>query len=196
MRLALLLLAIAAASADTLAQTPALPVTSPPHVVRLVDLATILGPIFSLGVGLLTLAVLRGQSRRTELLTLQLKRADILQTFNSRYDQLWAVRQQPDLVADPATYYGRFWSLQLDQYVQWRAGFVQDEDFETWLNQRCRDFRRNADFKKMPFGDGWDAAKSDLAAPPPFLSLVEALRHPSAEPATLAHLALAQARNA
>jgi hypothetical protein len=154
------------------------------HVKHLVDLAAILSPVLSLAVGLLTIQVLRSQvrlsreiSRSSEELTRQLKRADIVQGFNTRYDRLWEVRHNPELVADAKTFHLRFWSLQLDQYIQWKDGFVPDADFSTWMSQRRGDFSRDSEFNQVSFSDGWRHAQSEMAASATFTTLIEDVRN-------------------
>jgi hypothetical protein len=152
------------------------------HVKHLVDIATIVAPFLSFAIGALTLVVLKEQIRlsrdlgaRTETLTRELKRADIVQALNTRYDQLWQLRHNPSTVEDADSFFLRFWSLQLDQFAQWRDGFVPDDDYATWLQQRHDDYQRNWRFKDMDFGQGWQRAKTGMATNSAFVALLEAV---------------------
>ena len=138
---------------------------------------TVIGPLLSLVIGVLTLIVLYLQIRTTK----ELKRADILQGFNARYDRLWDIQHNPSTVEEPQTFYTRFWSLQLDQFVQWRDGYINQKDYRVWLLQRRGDFQAKSAFKGVASSDGWEAAKKEIAASPAFVALIERLRDPMAD---------------
>jgi hypothetical protein len=150
------------------------------HVKHLVDIATILAPFLSFVIGILTVVVLREQLRlsrdlgdRTDELTRELKRADIVQALNTRYDRLWQLRHNPSAVEDAASFFLRFWSLQLDQFAQWRAKFVPDDDYATWLQQRRGDYERDWKFRDMGLVDGWKLAKTEMAENSAFFVLLD-----------------------
>ena len=154
------------------------------NISNAIDWTGLLGPVFTLIVGILTVWVLRQQiqiskdlGKRSEVLTRELKRADILQGFNARYDRLWDIRHNPSTIEVPQTFFTRFWSLQLDQFVQWRDDYLANKDYRVWLLQRQGDFHRNWEFKNLKFLDGWEAAKHEMAANSAFVTLIESLRN-------------------
>lgn len=56
----------------------------------------------------------------------------------------------------PEGYWQTFWSLQQEQFRQWRAGSLDRREFLTWMNARRREYRYNHEVGCMAFRAGWE----------------------------------------
>jgi hypothetical protein len=72
-----------------------------------------------------------------------IKRSDVLSNFHRRFAEIAELRLRNEVKADPNFYYGRFWSLQKDQFEAWDSGLVSNEQFRFWMDSRCIDWRQN-----------------------------------------------------
>lgn len=129
------------------------------------QLASIISAFGTVATGIGTLIVLYLSlklNRRAMLLAHQSKRADILSECNSRFSRIMEMRSNPEVIANPKIFFERFWTLQFDQYTFWRKGFVDDEVFEYWMENRYVEWQQNLSFGDMLYQDGYKAIKDTL----------------------------------
>jgi hypothetical protein len=132
------------------------------------QLATIIGSFGSIATGIGTLIVLflsLKLSKRSILLAHQSKRADILSECNSRFSRIMEMRSNPEVIANPKYFFERFWTLQFDQYTFWRMGFVDDDVFEYWMENRYINWKQNLFFGDMHYQDGYKSIVETLRQP-------------------------------
>lgn len=153
-----------------------------------VQWATVLSPVATAIVGVLTVWVIYRQVRlareidkASRALTFRLKQADVLQSFNLRYEKMWEVRRRPHEEDDPLMFFLQYWSLQVDQYEAWKTDLVPDQVFRMWMLQRSADFSANWSFKGLTFGNAWDDCHRKLVANAEFVKIVNAMRVPAPE---------------
>jgi hypothetical protein len=129
------------------------------------QLATIVGALGSIVIGIGTLAVLNLSlklNKKAIQLTQQSKRADILSECNSRFSRVMEMRSNPEIIANPKIFFERFWTLQFDQYTYWCKGFVDQEVFDYWMENRYIEWQQNLKFGDMTCQDGFKAVKETL----------------------------------
>lgn len=150
--------------------------------------ATVLAPVASFTVGLLTVWLIRGQIKLTRQIdksntehTFRLKQADILQSLNVRYEKLWEIRRRPQADDNVLMFFMQYWCLQLDQFDAWRSGLVTHSSYRTWMLQRRTDFTSDWKFKNQTFTQGWGECSGKIAAPSEFRQLIDAMRNPTAD---------------
>jgi hypothetical protein len=118
---------------------------------------------------LLTVSVLIATLRMTK----SLKRADVMNEFNRRFDALVEFAHNIEMKALQKSnktgqqdlsevdqlliqYYRRYFNLQFDQFVAYRAGLVERSIFEYWMQSRAREFiSPTAAVAGMSYKDGW-----------------------------------------
>lgn len=101
------------------------------------------------------------------------KRTDVLIDSHKRFDALMVARVEllrslrgdrecADLSIELDAWSERFWSLQFDQFVWWRKGFVAADVFGYWLKSRQHEFRRHGvtpeseRWWRAVYFDGWE----------------------------------------
>jgi hypothetical protein len=99
----------------------------------------------------------------------EMKTIDLLTHFQQRYDYLVYEEQRklqalPEEQARPQAeaFYRRFWDLQLEQYQEWREGFITPEIFSSWMNFRRCEWERNEKVGGVTYREGWEGFKKYL----------------------------------
>lgn len=109
--------------------------------------------------GFMTLIILFQSFR----LTKEIKKADIILEFFSRFDKLIDRRESINLsgaTTDSKYYYERFWNLQHDEFTLWREGYIDDRTYSSWLNTRHEEYRANLSTGNKTYIEGWNDIKS------------------------------------
>ena len=153
-----------------------------------VQWATVLSPLATSAVGLITAWVLYRQIKLTREIdrsnkeqTFRLKQADVLQSLNARYEKLWEIRRRPQEDDDPLMFFMQYWCLQLDQFDAWISGLVANSSYRTWMLQRRADFISDWSFKGMSYTQGWSDCTNKIADTKEFRDLVEVMRSPTSD---------------
>jgi hypothetical protein len=106
-------------------------------------------------------------------LTKTTKVVELISQCNQRFDLLSQIWYEPEKITTPQAYWGRFWSLQHDQFMLWKEGFLPDRIFAQWLDQRRSEWNRNPEFRSVSFRQGWEAARKEWSHNNEFTSFIE-----------------------
>ena len=72
---------------------------------------------------------------------------DVMMECDRRFEQL-----QKDTAIPPDAYWERFWHLQLDQYVYFQHGVLEQHDYEYWMLSRHVEFIKDRQFVSTDSG--------------------------------------------
>jgi hypothetical protein len=137
---------------------------------QLSQLATIVYSIFTVLLsGLMAMILIR-----TNQLTHNSKKIELLAHFNMRYDLLLSLKDagEPSETA-PKHYWERFWSLQFDQFTSWLAGFVDPATFDYWMVSRNIEFQKDEIVHGITYKNSWAKAKDGFSRHKHFDKFIE-----------------------
>lgn len=85
------------------------------------------------------------------------KMTDVLLDCNKRFNEIDLLRRSREVNAQD--YFEQFWYLQYDQYTFWKEGFVSDQTFGNWLNDRRDEWVQNNEIGGVTYRDAWTFIK-------------------------------------
>ncbi len=130
--------------------------------------------------GFATVYVLVWSLFHTSHVSHTLKKADVFIECNRKFDQLLVEYPHIQNERDAMGFYERFWSLQRQQFEFWRNGLIPDEQYESWMLARRRDFSDvSSSFFNLggkSFLEAWQQVRVNFEVPiPKFTALINSI---------------------